>query len=72
MKHYFQFSYRLKISANVLGLCEGGEIEVQMFNLAPKFNRSTLLKFSTIAPLLQNPCWWQLFFLVTYLFVLNW
>jgi hypothetical protein len=26
---------------NVLGLCEGGEIEAQMFNSAPKFNRIT-------------------------------
>jgi hypothetical protein len=46
----------LKDEARVLGLCEGGEIEVQMFNLAPKFIRSTMLKFSTNAPLLQNPC----------------
>jgi hypothetical protein len=27
------------IAYNVLGLCEGGEIEVQMFNLAQMFIR---------------------------------
>jgi len=27
------------IAHNVLGLCEGGELEVQMFNLVQKFNR---------------------------------
>jgi hypothetical protein len=27
------------MAVNVLGLCEGGAIEAQMFNLAPKFNR---------------------------------
>jgi hypothetical protein len=40
---------------NVLGLCEGGEIEAQMFNSAQKFDRIPMLKFSTKAPLLQNP-----------------
>jgi hypothetical protein len=44
------------MGANGLGLCEGGEIEVQMFNLAQMFNKIPLLKFSTIAPLLQIPC----------------
>ena len=48
-----------KMAHNVLGLCEGGEIEVQMFNLAQKFNRIPMLKFSTNAPLLQNPCYLQ-------------
>ena len=41
--------------ANVLGLCEGGELEVQMFKLAPNFNRSTMLKFSTNAPTFAKP-----------------
>jgi hypothetical protein len=41
---------------NVLGLCEGGELEVQMFNLAEMLIRIPMLKFSTNAPLLQNPC----------------
>jgi len=45
------------LAGNVLGLCEGGEIEVQMFNLAPKFIRIPMLKLSTNAPLLQNPCY---------------
>jgi hypothetical protein len=44
------------IAHNVLGLCEGGEIEVQMFNLAQMLIRIPILKFSTNAPLLQNPC----------------
>ena len=41
---------------DVLGLCEGGELEVQMFNLAEMLIRIPMLKFSTNAPLLQNPC----------------
>ena len=41
---------------NVLGLCEGGEIEAQMFKLAQVLIRIPMLKFSTNAPLLQNPC----------------
>jgi len=41
---------------NVFGLCEGGEIEEQMLMLAQMFNRIPMLKFSTNAPLLQNPC----------------
>jgi len=45
-----------KIAANGLGLCEGGEIEVQMFNLAQMLIRIPMFKSSTIAPLLQNPC----------------
>jgi hypothetical protein len=44
------------VAHNVLGLCEGGEIEVQMFNLAQMFIRNSMLKFSANAPLLQNPC----------------
>ncbi|HAQ38158.1 MAG TPA: hypothetical protein DCQ58_06580 [Saprospirales bacterium] len=47
------------MNTNVLGLCEGGEIEVQMFNLAQMFIRIPMFKFSTNAPLLQNPCWLQ-------------
>jgi len=43
-------------AANVLGLCEGGELEVQMFNLAQMLIRIPMFKFSTNAPLLQNPC----------------
>ena len=39
-----------------LGLCEGGEIEAKMFNLVQMLNRIPMLKFSTNAPLLQNPC----------------
>jgi len=46
----------IKVAGNVLGLCEGGELEVQMFNLAEMLIRIPMLKFSTNAPLLQNPC----------------
>jgi hypothetical protein len=46
----------LTVSANVLGLCEGGEIEVQMFILAQMLIRIPMFKISTNAPLLQNPC----------------
>lgn len=49
LRHY-------SLTANVLGLCEGGELEVQMFNLAEMLIRIPMLKFSTNAPLLQNPC----------------
>jgi hypothetical protein len=48
--------FELKLTANVLGLCEGGEIEAQMFKLAQMVIRIPMLKFSTNAPLLQNPC----------------
>jgi hypothetical protein len=48
---------------NVLGLCEGGAIEAQMFNLAPKFNSGAILEFSTKAPLLQSPCYLPFCFL---------
>jgi hypothetical protein len=42
--------------ANVLGLAEVGAFEAQMFNLAQMFISIPMLKFSTNAPLLQNPC----------------
>ena len=41
---------------NVLRLCEGGEIEAQMFNLAQMFNRIPNVQNSTKTPLLQNRC----------------
>jgi len=62
------FVGRLKVAYNVLGLCEGGELEVQMFNLAQMFIRIPMLKFSTNAPLLQNPCCMP-FFMVSSLLV---
>ena len=48
--------YCLSMTANVLRLCEGGEIEVQMLKLVQMFNRIPSLKNSTNAPLLQNRC----------------
>ena len=51
------------MSANVLGLCEVGEFEAQMFILAQMIVRIPMLKCSTYAPILQNPCWWLGLFL---------
>jgi hypothetical protein len=45
-----------KVTANGLGLCDVGEFQVQMFNIAQKFNRITNAQFSTSAPILPNPC----------------
>ena len=44
------------ITANGLGLAEGVEFEIQMFNLAPKPNSIPNAEFSTNATLLANPC----------------
>ncbi len=46
----------LKIATNVLGLCDGGAIEAQIFNFAQKLNRRTTVELCSFAPLLQNPC----------------
>jgi hypothetical protein len=50
------------IAGNVSGLCDGGAIEAKIFNFAQKFNRRTAVELCTFAPLLQNPCYQQLFF----------
>jgi hypothetical protein len=52
----FVFAVFRGIVPNVLRLCEGEEIEEQMFKLAQMFNRIPLLKNSTYAPLLPNRC----------------
>jgi hypothetical protein len=44
------------LSDNVLGLGEVGDFEAPMFNLLLMFNRSINVQFSTIAPILPNPC----------------
>ena len=44
------------MTTNVLGLGEVEELEVQMFNIAQMFNSIPVFKFSTNAPILQNPC----------------
>jgi len=41
---------------NDLWLGEGGEFKVQMFILVQMLKRIPLLKLSTKAPLLANPC----------------
>jgi hypothetical protein len=45
-------------------LCEGGEIEAQMFKLTQMFNRIPNVQISTEAPLLQNRCYRLAFFSV--------
>ena len=45
-----------RVSPNVLGLCDGGAIEAQIFNFAQKLNRRTTVELCSFAPLLQNPC----------------
>jgi hypothetical protein len=46
----------LPLLHNGFELAEGGEFKGKMFNLVQKLNRTPLLKCSTIAPLLANPC----------------
>jgi hypothetical protein len=41
---------------NGLGLAEVGAFKAQMFNLAQMFIRIPMLKSSTYAPILANPC----------------
>jgi hypothetical protein len=55
------------MTANGLGLCDGGEIEAQMFSLVQMINRIPNVQFSTSAPLLQNPCYVP-FFIRLYIF----
>jgi hypothetical protein len=52
----FFFSGSTTISANGLGLCDGGELKAQMLNSTPMPNISTNVELSTEAPLSQNPC----------------
>jgi hypothetical protein len=47
---------KINEKGNVFGLAEVGELEVQIFNLAPKFISSTILKYSKKAPILATPC----------------
>jgi hypothetical protein len=47
---------RLRISPNVLGLCEEADLEAQMFDLAQIFIRIPNVQFSTEPAFLQNPC----------------
>ncbi len=63
--HYEDFKlYRKATAESVFGLGEGGELESLLFVLAPKFDRSTKVQFTTEPPLLPNPCYayvWRLF-----------
>lgn len=47
---------RPKIATNGLGLCDGGELEAQMFSLVQMFIRIPKVQFILSAPLSQNPC----------------
>jgi ectoine hydroxylase-related dioxygenase (phytanoyl-CoA dioxygenase family) len=40
---------------NSLEICEVGAFKAQTFNSVPKFSRSTQFKYSTSAPISQNP-----------------
>ena len=53
---FFYVIFSGKIAGNVLGLCDGGAIEAQIFNFAQKLNRRTAVELCSFAPLLQNPC----------------
>ncbi|WP_221411243.1 hypothetical protein, partial [Epilithonimonas xixisoli] len=48
--------FRKNIADNVLGLCDGGAIEAQIFNFVQKLNRRTTVELCSFAPLSQNPC----------------
>jgi len=50
------FTAAQKITANVLGLCDGRAKEAQNFNFAQLLNRSTTVELCSFAPLSQNPC----------------
>ena len=50
------FSGLVAVADNGLGLGEVGEIEAQMFNKPPMLIEVRMLKFSTSAPILANPC----------------
>ena len=60
----------LKIATNVLQIAEGGEIEVQILNIAQMIIRSTTLDFSTTSPLLAMCCYVSVFFFI-FLYVGN-
>jgi len=48
--------WSVRVADNGLGLCEVGAFKAQMFNLAQKCSLELpMLKFSTSAPILQNP-----------------
>ncbi len=47
---------RHRVSYNGLGLGEVGEIEAQMFDKPLMLIEVRMLKFSTSAPILPNPC----------------
>jgi hypothetical protein len=44
------------VAHNVLGLAEVGDLEVQLFNVAQKYNRIPNAQFRTSAPILANLC----------------
>jgi len=52
------------LTANISGLCDGGAIEPQIFSFAQKLNRRTTVELCSFAPLLQNPCYLQVFYLL--------
>jgi hypothetical protein len=55
---------RFSIATNGFGLCEEAELEAQMFGLAQMSIRIPNVQFSTEPAFSQNPCLWQLIFIV--------
>jgi len=54
----------IDVTYNVLGIAEGGELEVQILNIAQMIIRSTTLDFSTASPLLAMCCYVSVFFFI--------
>lgn len=50
-------NHNTAIVGNGSGIAEGGELEVQILNIAQMINRSTTLDFSTASPLLAMCCY---------------
>ncbi len=51
-------------AVNGLQIAEGGELEVQILNIAQMIIRSTTLDFSTASPLLAMCCYVSVFFFI--------
>lgn len=55
---------RSKVAYNVLQIAEGGELEVQILNIAQMIIISTTLDFSTVSPLLAICCYVSVLFFI--------
>ena len=61
---YLDANNEVKEYDNVLQIAEGGEIEVQILNIAQMIIRSTTLDFSTTSPLWAMCCYVSVFFFI--------